>query len=58
MRIRPTRPRGKFDRDLREWACYHRVIASLPKRDLRFPKMTNAPAFSTVPVSPQRVTEK
>lgn len=33
------------------------VIGPLPNGDIRFPKMTNAPRSSTVPVSPQRVTE-
>lgn len=44
--------------DLRKWTRCRAVIGPLPKRDSRFLKMTNAPRFSTVPVSPQRVTEE
>ncbi|WP_216087220.1 hypothetical protein, partial [Mycobacterium avium] len=55
-----TTPRHvpKCPHDLRKCPRYHGVIGSLPKRDIQFPKMTNAAASSTVRVSPQRVTEE
>ncbi len=50
--------RRKCPHDLRKCPRYRGVIGSLPKRDIQFPKMTNAAASSTVRVSPQRVTEE
>jgi hypothetical protein len=43
--------------DLQYYFCYRSVIGSLPNRDIRFPKMTNAIGSRTVPVSPNRVME-
>lgn len=53
-----TRRFRKGHYDLRKWKRNRGVMGSLPNGDIRFPKMTNAPGSSTVPVSPQRVTEE
>lgn len=49
---------GKRRYDLRKWTGCRGVIGPLSNRDIRLPKMTNTPRSSTVPVSPERVTEE